>query len=147
MTTYTCRFWFAYNITHDTRIRAQRIDFKKKSERSFTFQLLLQIVRHVTATNRSPISLERFVTSRHGNHESPISLERFVTSRHGNQRITYLLGTVRHITSRQSTNHLSPWNGSSHHVTKKIYFRMTICCVCTWTFQLDYLVDKILLMP
>ena len=130
MTTYACRFWFAYNITHDTRIRAQRIDFKEKSECSFTFQLLLQIVRHVTATNRSPISLERFVTSRHGN-----------------QRTTYLLGTVRHITSRQSTNHLSPWNGSSHHVTKKIYFRMTICCVCTWTFQLDYLVDKILLMP
>ena len=31
LTTYTCRFWFAYNIvTHDTRIRAQRIDSKKK---------------------------------------------------------------------------------------------------------------------
>ena len=76
------------------------------------------------------------------------------------------------VTSWQSIDHLSPWNGSSHLVTTvklspivvgqffvvepvdfnqafcsapdKIYlFRMIIYnVVCTWTFQLDCLVNK-----
>ena len=122
---YLSLFWVAYNTTHNTRMRAQRIGFKKKYERNSTFR-----------------------------------------------KQNYFLNSF--VTSRQSIDHLPPWNGLSHHVTTtklspivlgqifivesvdfnqaffsapdKIYlFRMIIHYVCTWTFQLDCLVKRVTL--
>ena len=83
---YMSCFWFAYNITHDIRIRALCIVFKKNLNVIPTF-IFPEVCRN-----------------------------------------TYFLGKD-HVLSN-----LLRWH--------PIVFRMTTYYVRTWTFQLDYVVDK-----